>query len=70
MTLSKGDNPDIYVMDLASKHLTQITNQFSIDTEATWSPDGAWPILHLRSRWSPAGVSSVGQRWQRLSGDL
>jgi TolB protein len=41
LTLSKGGNPDIYVMDLGSKHLTQVTNHFGIDTEPTWTPDGA-----------------------------
>ena len=28
-------------MDLGSKQLTQLTNQFGIDTEPTWSADGA-----------------------------
>ena len=41
MTLSKGGNPDVYVMDLGSKHLTQVTNHFGIDTEPTWSHDGS-----------------------------
>ena len=27
-------------MDLGSKHLTQVTNHFGIDTEPSWSPDG------------------------------
>ncbi len=27
-------------MDLASRHTTQITKHFAIDTEATWMPDG------------------------------
>jgi Periplasmic component of the Tol biopolymer transport system len=32
-TLSKNGNPNIYVMDLDNKHLTQINNHFGIDTE-------------------------------------
>ena len=40
LTLSYGGNPDIYIMDLASRHSTQITKHFAIDTEATWMADG------------------------------
>ncbi len=40
LTLSKSGNPEIYVMDLGSKALRQLTDQFGIDTEAAWSPDG------------------------------
>ena len=40
MALSKSGNPEIYVMDLASRALTQITSQFGIDTEPVWSADG------------------------------
>lgn len=41
MVLTLNGNPNIYVMDLANKHLTQITNDYSIDTEPTWSADGS-----------------------------
>ena len=40
LTLNTG-NPNIYVMDLATHQLTQITNDTAIDTEPTWSPDGS-----------------------------
>lgn len=40
MTLSYRGNPDIYVYNLASKDLQQLTTSGAIDTEATWSPDG------------------------------
>ena len=40
MTLSKSGHPEIYVMDLATRQLTQITNHYSINTEAVWMPDG------------------------------
>ncbi|MDX5398587.1 MAG: Tol-Pal system protein TolB, partial [Actinomycetes bacterium] len=33
-------NPEVYVMDLASKQLTQITRHYGIDTEPVWTPDG------------------------------
>src|SRR3546814_704744 len=41
LTLSRSGNPEIYLMDLGSKALTQITNQFGIDTEPAWSADGS-----------------------------
>ncbi|MGC8165094.1 Tol-Pal system beta propeller repeat protein TolB, partial [Salmonella enterica] len=40
LTLSRTGNPEIYVMDLGSKALNQLTNHFSIDTEPSWSADG------------------------------
>jgi TolB protein len=40
VTLSKGGNPDIYVLDIASRQATQVTKHFAIDTEARWAPDG------------------------------
>ncbi|MDQ3511429.1 MAG: Tol-Pal system protein TolB, partial [Pseudomonadota bacterium] len=41
LTLSRSGNPEVYVMDLGSRSLTQITNHFGIDTEPTWSADSA-----------------------------
>jgi TolB protein len=49
MTLSKKGNPDIYIMDLASKKLKQITRHWGIDTEPTWMPDGS-AIVFTSSR--------------------
>lgn len=40
VTLSFGFNPDIYVIDLASKQRHRLTTDPAIDTEPTWSPDG------------------------------
>jgi TolB protein len=40
MVLSKDDNPEIYMMDLATRQLTRLTNHFAIDTEPSWMPDG------------------------------
>src|SRR6185437_12323790 len=41
LTLS-GDSghPQIYILDLATQHLTRLTDTPAINTEATWSPDG------------------------------
>ena len=41
MVLSKDGNPDIYIMDLATKNLQQVTaHNISIDTEPEWLADG------------------------------
>lgn len=45
MVLSKDGNPEIYVMDLASRQLTRVTNHFAIDTEPSWTPDGSGLIF-------------------------
>jgi TolB protein len=41
LTLSRGEgNLDVFTLDLASQVLTRLTDQRSIDTEASWSTDG------------------------------
>ena len=41
LTLGGTDgNPDIHVLDLASRSVTRLTTNLAIDTEGTWSPDG------------------------------
>jgi TolB protein len=40
LTLSHNGNPDIYVMELASRRLRQVTRNSAIDTEPAWMPDG------------------------------
>ncbi len=40
LTLSKGSNPDIYVYDLSSRQLQQVTKNWAIDTEPAWMPNG------------------------------
>ena len=42
LTLGGADgNPDIHVLDLASRELTRLTTNRAIDTEGSWSPDGS-----------------------------
>ncbi len=42
ITLSRGEgNLDIFTLDLGSQVLTRLTDQRSIETEATWAPDGS-----------------------------
>ena len=36
----KNGNTDIYVLDLSSKKVSQLTSQLSIETEPVWTPDG------------------------------
>ena len=38
--MSQDGNPEIYVLELANKKLTRLTNHYAIDTEARWFPDG------------------------------
>jgi TolB protein len=40
MVLSKDGSPDIYVQDLTTNQLMQITDHPLIDTEPSWSKDG------------------------------
>ncbi|HLF66738.1 MAG TPA: hypothetical protein VI522_03900, partial [Gammaproteobacteria bacterium] len=45
LVLSKGQSPNVYVLDLATHHLTQITNDYYINTEPAWSPDDRYLIF-------------------------
>jgi TolB protein len=40
MVLSKDGNPELYVMNVATKKLRRITRHRAIDTEPSWAPDG------------------------------
>jgi len=40
LVLSKSGNPKIYVLNLETNQLTQITHGWSLDTEPSWAPDG------------------------------
>jgi TolB protein len=39
MVLSKDGNPEVYVMDIASRKLRRVTKNRAIDTEPSWTPD-------------------------------
>ena len=45
---SQLGNPDIWVMDLASRKLERITKHYAIDTEPQWTIDGQSLILYLQ----------------------
>jgi TolB protein len=40
MVLSRGGDPEIFVMNIANRKLRRITRHHGIDTEPSWSPDG------------------------------
>lgn len=40
MTLTKDDNPEIYVLNVAAGAFRRLTNHRGIDTEPSWSPTG------------------------------
>ena len=40
LTLSRDGNPEIYVIDIATRELTRVTNHPAIDTEPRWTADG------------------------------
>jgi TolB protein len=40
IVLSKGGNPDIYIINVNTKMLRQVTRNRGVDTEPSWAPDG------------------------------
>jgi TolB protein len=69
LTLSKDGNPDIYVLDLDTGRLTQVTRHWSIDTSPVWTPDGR-SIIFMSERAGGAQIYRVpasGGEAQRLT---
>jgi TolB protein len=69
MTLSKDGSPDIYVMELASKQLTRLTDHYAIDTEPPGRRMAATSSLP-RIGAVAADLSGRGERWSGAAGDL
>jgi len=49
----EGGSTDIFVLDLATKRLDQITRHWSIDTEPAWAPDGRSIVFNSERGGSP-----------------
>jgi TolB protein len=71
MVLSKDGNPEIYLMDIASRQLRRITNNRYIDTEPTWTPDGQSLIFSSERGGKPQlyRVNLATSRVERLTFD-
>jgi TolB protein len=72
LTLSSSPgNPDIYVLNLATRKLQRITTSEAADTEATWTPDGKSLYFTSDRGGSPQiyKVSAQGGDAQRITFD-
>lgn len=70
LILSKDGNPDLYVMDIASKRLTRLTNTPRADEGSpAWSPDGSRIVYVSNASGSPQLyiISASGGAPQRLT---
>ncbi len=70
LILSKDGNPDLYVMDIASKRLTRLTNTPRADEGSpSWSPDGSRIVYVSNTSGSPQlyVISATGGAPQRLT---
>ena len=68
-TNHKDGNAEIYVIDLSTKKVKQITRHWAIETEATWTPDGQ-SIIFVSDRGGRPQLyksSSDGGRATRLT---
>lgn len=61
LTLSKDGNPEIYVLDLDTEQLTQITRHPAIDTTPVWTPDGR-SIIFMSDRHGGAQLYRVSDK--------
>ena len=71
LVLSKDGNPEIYIMDLASRNLTRLTKTRDaiIDTEPAWSADGKFIYFTSNRGGNPQiyRISSTGGKAERVT---
>lgn len=64
----RGNQPDLYTLDIATKQITRLTNDTALESSPTWSPDGKW-ITFAKAGSDPGLyiVSSSGGVVRRLA---
>ena len=70
MVLSKDGNPEVYVIDIATKKLRRITRHRAIDTEPSWSPDGNSLIFSSERGGKPQLYRVNLSRWKNQTVNL
>ncbi len=68
ISLEQGGNTDLYRLDLASGQATRLTNDPSIDTAPSYSPDGIADRVRKRPLGRAADLCHVG-RWRGRDAD-
>ena len=63
LVLSRDGNPEVYVMDLATRNLRRITRHHAIDTEPSWTPDGQG-VLFTSDRGGKPQIYKVGASYR------
>ena len=69
LTMSYSGNPEIFLLDLATRGTTQLTKSFGFDVDPSWSPDGKH-LAYVSSRTGMPMVFSMkldGKQPQRLT---
>jgi tricorn protease len=64
----RGNQPDVYLLEVATKQLTRLTNDTALETSPNFSPDGRW-ITFAKAGSTPGLyiVSSSGGEVRRLA---
>lgn len=60
LTLSKDNNPEIYIYSIKTRQFKRITNNSAIDTEAEWAPNGKYIVFTSDRRKGQPQIYRVG----------
>ena len=69
LTLSYLGNPEIFLLDLFTRHVVRLTRSLGVDVDPSWSPDGS-KLACVASRTGASMIfstSSDGKKVQRLT---